>query len=321
MIKVIACLVCLFAGSEVVKHVEGSLELFCVYEEKAVCRSTQVIRDESGSLVELVLRGIGNFPAGDVDELQLTRHSCQVLLKTLEFTELKSLKILHSTLHMLNATMFAKLNDLERLMLEGNEITKVSEFQALAKLAKLFLARNKIEVIRAGMLAELDSLKFLTLEQNRIFYIHVEAFEKNLQLEVLNLNRNDLRFLEVSTFAMNRALKDISLNHNKISDLPPEIFQFNQNLEVLRLHNNKMQRLDKKLFDSNFKLIWIELGENRLTFIDPRAFESLTQIEFLDLSLNKCVDESFPIEMNFQHLVQLTSRNCHYLAGFYFEFL
>ena len=310
---------------EVISCVEPAavkiVNLSCSTGIDIVCRTQAVVViDEIDLRTKFHLQGDDRLEPSSVKELHLAWIRFGIDKSFAEFSKLNVLKISHSSLTRLNGNIFQGLKELKKLMLDGNEIKEVVGF-SLPSLEKLFLAKNRIEILNQNSLNGLRSLKFLTLEDNQIFYIHKHSFKVNTLLEEMNLNRNDLRFLEPETFSNNPTLKELSLNHNQIKNLHQDIFNKNSNLEVLRLHHNKLHHLNKELFSSNLKLKWIELGENQLNFIDPKVFQSLPQIEFIDLSSNSCIDESFPDEMNFQHLIELTKRNCHFLSSYFYNFL
>lgn len=290
-----------------------SLRLLCNCETPVTCH-TRGYFVEKVKAKTIVFNGCENLTPSVVSELYLSWASKGMSRIFHDFRNLRSVTISQSVIRNLTAELFSGLHHLEKLILNRNDIKELSDFAQLENLRKLFLASNSIAVIKGNVFRRLTALTFLTLEDNEIFFIHSNAFAGNLNLEELNLNRNDLSFLEPTTFHNNLNLKEISLNHNKLKGLPAGIFVRNEKLEVLRMFRNELKSLHNNIFDSNMDLRWIELGENELLFVDSKTFQNLQQLHFVDFSRNYCIDGSFPIEMNHEHLLELIKRNCHYLA-------
>lgn len=301
--------------------IKNSLKLFCDCENLILCQTNGIINEQIKENTFFVIENCENLQSSDVEELHIS-WARNGISKTLEeFETLGTFKVSHSVLTILTPGVLIGLNNLQKLALDGNEIADLSQFPELVNLEKLFLCKNKIDMIKKQTFCNLKSLRILSLEENQIFYINFKSFAENQNLEELNLNRNDLTFLESTIFHYNSKLKEIALNHNKVKYLHPEMFTNNLDLEVLRLYGNELESLDQKLFIKNKRLRWIELGTNRLMFLDSKLFKNMDNLEFVDLTDNDCIEGSFPIKMNFKHLLKLVDRNCHYLAAYYFEFL
>lgn len=299
----------------------NSLSLFCDCEPSAICYSNGVVNQEINDSTVLSIDGCDNLIKSDIEELQLSWMRNGFKMNLREFENLTILKIFKSILYKLDSELFTGLHKLKKFMVTGNKIEELKKFPELKSLKKLFLADNNLEMISNSTFANLVSLMQLTLEDNQIIFIEANAFKENANLVELNLNRNDLRFLEQETFKNNFNLLELSLNHNELDHLPIDIFSKNVRLEVLRLHGNKLKILQRNLFINNEALKWIELGANDLFFIDSNVFRNLKRLRFADLASNVCIDDSYPIEMNFEHLLKLIKRNCHYLAAVYYEFI
>lgn len=317
--RIVSCLL-LAASISSAKVLPNNLNLSCSCLERVSCFSSEKFEQAIDESVKIVLKGCDNVYTHDaVRELRLSFVRGGFTRSLSDFKNLDDLKISHSRLNNLSTNFLFGLKSLSRLSLDGNEIEKLQEFESLEKLEKLFLNNNKIKIVGNETFTNLQSLTLLTLEHNDIFRIHRNSFAENGKLLELNLNRNNLKVLDVQTFECNLDLQELSINHNQLTDLPDGIFSKNFKLEILRLHDNKLRSLRKKLLIGSRNLRWIELGANELQFIDPLVFEKLNRLEFFDLGSNDCVDESFPVEMNFEHLTELTKRNCHYLATLYFD--
>lgn len=301
--------------------IKKSLKLTCSCERSSLCRSNGIFKEEIDAKTLISIESCDGFEILNVEELQISWARGGITKSFQEYIKLKVLKISNSCLENLSTNFFKDLSFLEKLVLNGNEIKNFEDFPEMLDLKKLFLAKNEIEMINKQTFRNLKTLKVLNLEDNKIFHINSEAFSENQNLEELNLNRNDLSFLEPSIFHRNVKLKEIALNYNKIKTLHLETFTSNVDLEILRLHQNKLQTLDKKLFINNKILRWIEMGDNELIFLNSKTFATLNNLEFVDLADNECIEGSFPVKMNFEHLLKLVDRNCHFLSAYYFEFI
>lgn len=299
----------LFSFTWVAFCISIALRLSCT---RGYCHASQIHSELIDELTLISIENCEHCLVADVDELHLSWIRNGITRKFADFENLRILKISKSNIHELKASILKNMNKLEKLVLDGNEIKYLQAFPKL-RLKKLFLANNKIELIRAQTFACLSELKLLSLENNEIFYIE-DVFNGLTNLHEVNLNRNFLQVVEPGTFDTNTELTEISVNHNELHDLPINIFKHNINLEILRLHGNQLTSLHKNLFRNNRILKWIELGDNNIFFIDTAALEHLENLQFIDLASNRCIDDSFPVEMNFQHLLELTKRNCHHIA-------
>lgn len=290
----------------------------CELPPPVSCRSSGIFNEEITNDTKKIFLQCSMKPSS-VHDLHLSWVREGISCQFHEFIHLKEFTMSKSVVNKLITNLFAGLQQLNKLVISGNEIKELEQFAQLTNLEKLFMIDNKVEVIRKETFTNLTSLKLLTIERNEIFFIHADAFEGNENLEELNLNENLLSSLEESIFHRNVNLMEISLNHNSIEYLSPRTFSRNFKLEILRLHANKLQSIAKNFFKHNVNLRWVELGENSLQFIDSNVFKNLENLEFVDFSFNDCIDDSFPIEMNFEHVQQLIKRNCHHLAAVYYE--
>jgi hypothetical protein len=296
-------------------------KISCSCDPQILCYSSEISRDEIHNNTVFVIDSCGDFNRLKVRELQISWARQGIVRSFHDFPNLESIKISNSLLPMAKLSIFKDLKLLRKLVLYDNDLKTFEDFPELGNLEKIFISKNNIQIIRKTFFHNLPNLKLLRLEENGIFHVNSVAFKSNVNLEEINLNRNDLRFLEPQLFHHNLKLKEISMTHNKLKSLPPGIFATVKDLEVLRLHGNHLRSLDGKLFETNQLLRWIELGDNQLTFLSSKLFSTLNDLEFVDLFDNECIEGSFPTEMNFEHLLRLVDRNCHYLAAYNFEFI
>jgi Leucine-rich repeat (LRR) protein len=295
------------------------LELTCNCEVPSSCASrgfTHFTVDENTSMF---LLGCERLIGSDIYELNLSYLSAGLNRTLSAFTNLVILKVSKSFIKTLNEKLFDGLTLLENLYMSGNEIEVLPAFPELDKLIKIHLPSNRIEIIREKNFRRLKVLTSLNLESNNIFYIHSKAFAENKKLKEINLNRNSIQFIESGTFDCNVDLVELTMNYNNFRHLPSRIFENNKQLEVLQLHSNAIESLEKDIFSHNGNLRWIEMSENRIVFIHQNVFSDLKNLEFVNFAWNDCIDDSYPIEMTFEHFLRLINRNCHVLAVYYFD--
>lgn len=316
MSKVVVLLLALSSTSAV-----NFLELTCSCEVPSSCASVGFTSDVVDEETAIFLLGCEQISASDVNELRLSWLGGGINRTFEAFTNLATLKVSKSKIELLSAELFKDLLQLERIWMDGNEIEALPDFPGLEKLTKIFLANNKIEIIKEKNFKSMLALESINLESNDIFYIHSKAFASNKKLKHINLNRNDLSFLESETFDSNFDLKELTMNFNHLKRLPPRIFDRNKKLEVLRLHSNAIENLEKNIFAHTVNLRWIELSENRLVFVHQEVFSELKNLEFVNVAWNDCIDDSYPIEMTFEHFLKLINRNCHVFAALYFDLI
>lgn len=295
-----------------------TLKLSC---DSFLCQSKGIVKEFIDNDTLILFENCENFDATKVTELQISWARKGISKSFVEFEKLEVLKVTHSVLENFKPKFVSSFKALEKVILDGNEIKHLNEFQEMKSLRKLFLARNSIEIIKKGTFSNLYFILILNLEDNKIFHINSKAFKENKNLQNLNLNRNELSFLEPQVFHENFELIEICLSYNKLKQLHKGIFLNNTKLEVLRLHSNQIQSLDKNIFVNNKVLKWIELGENQLTFLDSKVFQLVTNLDFVDLADNECITGSFPVTMKHEHLLKQINRNCHYLAAYYSEII
>lgn len=184
--------------------------------------------------------------------------------------------------------VFSKLKNLDRLLLDHNELTRVpsnlpksitdlrlahnkiskippDSFDGMADLTTLQLQANAIEDV-GGVFKGLKSLTMLDLRKNKLMKIPINLPE---QLQQLYLEFNNIENVPAGFLTMYPELKFVRLAHNKLADkgLPPNVFNistlieldlsFNKlekipvvsrNLENLYLQANKIKGMDESFF-------------------------------------------------------------------------
>ncbi len=183
--------------------------------------------------------------------------------------------------------VFSKLKNLDRLLLDHNELTRVpsnlpksitdlrlshnkiskilsSSIEGMANLTTLQLKANVIEDV-GGVFKGLKSLTMLDMRKNKLRKIPDNLPER---LQQLYLEFNNIESVPAGFFSMHPKLQFVRLAHNKLTDkgLPSNVFNistlveldlsFNKlekipvvsrNLENLYLHANKIKGMDTSL--------------------------------------------------------------------------
>lgn len=269
----------------------------------STCYSTTIISHEIDESIKFICKYCN---LSDIEEVQLSWLTEGIKRKLHEFENIIFLKITNSNLE--DSTKYHQnFSNLKILNFPGNKIKILPKFRG--KIEKIFINKNKIEILRKNNFENLKNLQFLNAEENGIIYIAETTFFDNLELKILNLNRNNLTFLELKTFHRNIKLKELHLNWNQIKKLNSKYFVKNLNLEVLRLRGNKIKIISKNSFIENLKLNWIDLAENEIFLIEPKSFQNLI---FMDLRFNLCISEEFFIKSKkILHMENLINRNCN----------
>lgn len=307
----------LFINLFFIINVNAILNFRC---DKSICvtKETQIIYHEINNKTLISLNGCElTTHYRDVTEIQIFWLRKGITKNFKEFERVKIFKIRYGQLKNLKTLIFDGLNELEVLRLTDNEIEKIESFPKLNKVINLNLSKNLLKFIDENYFANLANLQLLTLEDNKISLIHPNSFNKNLKLEEINLNRNKLKSLNPLIFIRNYNLKEISLNYNEINFVNNEIFTKIQNLQILHMRGNKINKLSKKMFSTNLK--WIDLSKNVITYVPSNFYDDLTHVNFIDFSNNICLDQTYPIDVDFIHLREQTRKYCHHLAVLFFN--
>lgn len=155
--------------------------------------------------------------------------------------------------------VFSKLKNLDRLLLDHNELTRVPSnlpksitdlrlahnkiskippdlFDGMADLTTLQLQANAIEDV-GGVFKGLKSLTMLDLRKNKLRKIPINLPE---QLQQLYLEFNNIESVPAGFLTMYPELKFVRLAHNKLADkgLPPSVFNISTLIELDLSFNN-----------------------------------------------------------------------------------
>lgn len=178
---------------------------------------------------------------------------------------------------------------LEKLSLNGNSITKVSQntFSGASSLTSISLHNNVILEIEDGAFDSLDGLTELDLSKNSITCIT----DFNLcNLKVLNLSKNSMELFQSSRSTDFYKLTCLDLSENKMSYFP--LLPRNNVLEYLDVSRNHLQSVDvtgnpethTKVFFNHLR--YLDLSYNQLRSLPEPFFYCMGSLEVLNVSHN-----------------------------------
>ncbi|KAM3686275.1 hypothetical protein ACJW31_11G186100 [Castanea mollissima] len=192
----------------------------------------------------------------------------------------------------LNASLFLPFEELQRLNLEGNQISRwvpnegFERFSALRKLEMLYLAHNRFNNNIQSSFSGISSLKILDLSDNKLNgSYHIQAFSS---LEELYLNENDIDDFVTTKGSNNLGeLQVLDLGWNKFSARIFESLSTFPSLKILYLGGNHLEGsfTNEGLCELR-NLREIRLSGNHLEGILSSCMANWTSLHFLDLSDN-----------------------------------
>jgi len=200
---------------------------------------------------------------------------------------LKELHLQDNNIRTLPRSSLAKLPLLERLHLDDNSISTVSiqerAFSGTPRLRLLFLSRNHLSSIPAGLPASLEELR---LDDNRISTIPTHAFRGLSSLRRLVLDGNLLANTRIAddTFSRLSNLTELSLVRNAL--LAPPVNLPSTQLMRLHLQDNGMTHVPRAALDGMRRLQRLDLSGNNLTSLPRGLLKDMESLEMLLLRGN-----------------------------------
>ncbi|KAF7657967.1 hypothetical protein LDENG_00019550 [Lucifuga dentata] len=200
---------------------------------------------------------------------------------------LRELHLQDNNIRTLPRSSLAKLPLLERLHLDDNSISTVSiqerAFSGTPRLRLLFLSRNHLSSIPAGLPASLEELR---LDDNRISTIPTHAFRGLSSLRRLVLDGNLLANTRIAddTFSRLSNLTELSLVRNALQSPPVNL----PSAHLLRLHlqDNGMTHIPRGALDGMRWLQKLDLSGNNLTSLPRGLLKDTESLELLLLRGN-----------------------------------
>ena len=255
----------------------------------------------------------------------------------IDFKELKELDLNYNNISNIKILEKAKFNKLEKLFLNGNNISKninqlgrldfkelkeldlsnnkIADIQVLEKvkfkkLEKLVLNTNEIGN-NINILDKVDfkELKCLILYENNISDIKVLQKVNFEKLEILDLGWNKITNINILGKVNFKKLKTLDLNYNIISDIRIlEKVNF-EKLEKLYLNKNKISNINI-LEKVNFKqLNELNLSDNNISDIKVLKKVKFEKLEKLYLKKNKIQNINILKNVKFNELKELYFSN------------
>ncbi|MEQ2225225.1 hypothetical protein ILYODFUR_015319 [Ilyodon furcidens] len=200
---------------------------------------------------------------------------------------LRELHLQDNNIRTLPRSALAKLPLLERLHLDDNSISTVSiqdrAFSGTPRLRLLFLSRNHLSSIPAGLPASLEELR---LDDNRISTIPTHAFRGLSSLRRLVLDGNLLANTRIAddTFSRLSNLTELSLVRNALQSPPVNL----PSAHLIRLHlqDNGMTHIPRATLDGMKHLQRLDLSGNNLTSLPRGILRDTESMELLLLRGN-----------------------------------
>uniref|UniRef100_A0A8C2XK62 Fibronectin leucine rich transmembrane protein 1 n=1 Tax=Cyclopterus lumpus TaxID=8103 RepID=A0A8C2XK62_CYCLU len=200
---------------------------------------------------------------------------------------LRELHLQDNNIRTLPRSALAKLPLLERLHLDDNSISTVSiqerAFSGTPRLRLLFLSRNHLSSIPAGLPASLEELR---LDDNRISTIPTHAFRGLSSLRRLVLDGNLLANTRIAddTFSRLSNLTELSLVRNALQS--PPVYLPSAHLVRLHLQDNGMTHIPRGALDGMRRLQRLDLSGNNLTTLPRGLLKDTESLELLLLRGN-----------------------------------
>ncbi|XP_030000544.1 matrix-remodeling-associated protein 5 [Sphaeramia orbicularis] len=154
----------------------------------------------------------------------------------------------YNSLMEVDGSEFRSLQQLEMLMLHGNDISTVhpGAFYSLRSLQILKLSYNKLTLVNPGLFEGLVGLIRLHLDHNLISFIEPYSFSRLTSLKLLQLEGNVLKEIHPHTFITvsllgsfwTSGLRHLHLSDNLLEQLPAAALKTAPRLELLTLHGN-----------------------------------------------------------------------------------
>ncbi|XP_062857599.1 leucine-rich repeat transmembrane protein FLRT2 [Trichomycterus rosablanca] len=202
----------------------------------------------------------------------------------------KNVRTLHlqeNNIQTISRGALGQLQMLEELHLDDNSISTVGvedgAFQEAASLKLLFLTKNHLSSIPAGLPTDLKELR---LDENRIAVIHQDAFRNvtNLQRVILDGNLLEDDAIAEGAFQNLVNLKELSLTRNSLTT-PPSLLP--GSLVRLYLQENQMKDISVSAFSGLGQLEKLDLSGNVLQTLPQGVFNGLKSLTHLNVRNNQ----------------------------------
>ena len=217
--------------------------------------------------------------------------------------KLEGLSLRYSTLQGVDFRMVAGVNNVKRLWLDGNMLTKLQHGTLIhgqfSQLEELHLSNNQI-----------DNMKWFSDDEfrDRMGMVHTSldkleptGFYHLPHLKILNLQSNRVHTIEDGTFLGLSSLEQLILTNNVLDDLSVSdgAFAGLTSLWELKLDDNTLKSVPKGVYTLN-KIRTLGMGSNKLTYLSKGDFATLENLQQLNLENNRILiieDDTFPTKL------------------------
>ncbi len=146
-----------------------------------------------------------------------------------------------------------------------------------AEARQVYLERNYITSIPAGVFSQLGQCTCLRIAANHISIIDKEAFRGLYSLRTLNLNENNISVIYPGTFSQLKSLDTLSVGSNFISVVKAGMFNGLGFLQSLHLYHKIIETIEEEAFDSLYSLKTLGIYLNRLITLDANLFFNMAR--------------------------------------------
>jgi len=174
------------------------------------------------------------------------------------------------TFEEVNLDEFYSFNNLRDLVLNENQIRKITINKILKNVKTLNLQDNNLATLPHRDLGRLKSVEELTLRNNKLTTIRGVRFPK--KVDILDIRNNSISSLHGGLFKKSKLLRVLKLNDNQIDTIHLNAFENTPSIEVLDLENNKLTKLPRNIFSKLLSTWYINLRGNKIKSIHKFAF-------------------------------------------------
>ncbi|XP_028853733.1 toll-like receptor 22 [Denticeps clupeoides] len=225
-----------------------------------------------------------------------------------------ALSALHLTsVHIANtpSDMFQPCAFLENLDLSEDKMSDMSPltFRGLQQLQKLRLNINALT--KVNIKHELPALEILDLSTNRIENLLCADFAYMENLKHLYLYKNNIKSIKPCVFENLKDLQVLKLGSNKILTVKHTFTNGQNSLQYLELMYNNLAKLDSGDFQALKSLTYLNLDDNKINVIEPGAFTGLANLTLLSIGGNKIKSETIRNPASFSGMPALNELLLH----------
>lgn len=263
-----------FTNLEVLDMTDNELRNFTAFSNEIKdCKKLSVLNLSDNWLT------VVSFHHDSLQHLDLDLNDIQNV--EVEDFSLKNLTFLSMRANGMTKVSLPKLESLQTLNLDSNQLTKLNSLAMIAPYLKhLSVSHNKLTDIIDG-------------DVNR----HFVSFNK---LEKINLAANMLKKLKTDDFRLMKSLTYLDLSLNFVEELPRGIFKYFEDIVGIDVSHNNLKVINRSAFGYHKKLESIRLEFNSINAVDPAMLEDFPNLRDFSMSGNPCVNPSVTLMARLQ---------------------